>query len=107
MSSEMTKFSDAVYHKKDRYDFVETIFTRRELKILMLIDGEKDVSEISASLSTGISTLMADFIKLVQLGLIQTEGGIVSTGLSDLTFDDNPIIPSEFTITRLPSTAAA
>ena len=107
MSSDMTKFSDAVYHKKDRYDFGETIFTRRELKILMLIDGEKDVSEISTSLSTDISTIMADFIKLVQLGLIQTEGGIVSTGLSDLTFDDSPMILSEYTITRLPSTAAA
>ena len=107
MSSEMTKFSDAVYHKKDRYDFGETIFTRRELKILMMIDGEKNVSDIAASLSTTISTLMGDFIKLVQLGLIQTEGGIVSTGFTDLTFDTSPIIPSEYTITRLPATAAA
>ncbi len=107
MNSEMTKFSDAVYHKKDRYDFGETIFTRRELKILMLIDGEKNVSDISTSLSADISTLMGDFIKLVQLGLIQTEGGIVSTGLADLTFTDSPIIPSEYTLTRLPATAAA
>ena len=107
MSSDMTKFSDAVYHKKDKYDFGETIFTRRELKILMLVDGEKSVSDISTSLSTGISTLMGDFIKLVQLGLIQTEGGIVSSGTADLIFADSPIIPSEYTITRLPSTAAA
>lgn len=107
MSSDMTKFSDAVYHKKDRYDFGETIFTRRELKILVLIDGEMSVADISASLLTDISTLMGDFIKLVQLGLIQTEGGIVSTGIADLTFEASPIIPAEYTITRLPSTAAA
>lgn len=107
MDSEMTKFSDAVYHKKNRYDFGETIFTRRELKILILIDGEKNVSDISAALSSDISTLMGDFIKLVQLGLVQTEGGIVSTSTADLTFDNSPIIPTEYTITRLPLTAAA
>jgi predicted transcriptional regulator len=107
MNSEMTKFSDAIYHKKDRYDFAETIFTRRELKILALVDGEKSVSDISTSLSTDISTLMGDFIKLVQLGLIQTEGGIVSSGAADLIFNDSPIIPSEYSLTRLPSTAAA
>jgi len=77
------------------------------LKILMLIDGERNVSEISTLLSSEISTLMVDFIKLVQLGLIQTEGGIVSTGMADLTFENSPIIPSEYTITRLPLTAAA
>ena len=107
MSVETTTFADAVYHKKDRYDFEETLFTRRELKILLMIDGNKSVADIAQSLSTDIATLMAEFIKLVKLGLIQTEGGIVSTGSSDLIFDNSSIIPSEYIISRLPTTAAA
>ena len=107
MSSDVTRFSDAVYHKQSSYDFGETLFTRRELKILLLIDGDKSVADIASTLSTDINTLMADFIKLVKLGLIQTEGGIVSSGISDLILDDSPVILSEYTITRLPATTAA
>ena len=107
MSSDVTGFSDAVYHKQSSYDFVETIFTRRELKILLLIDGTKSVADIANALSMDIATLMADFIKLVKLGLIQTEGGIVSSGISDLILDDSPVVLSEYTVTRLPATAAA
>ena len=89
MSASMTRFSDAVYHRKERFEFGKTIFTRRMLRVLLLIDGEKSVSDISETLNTNAYNLMPDFAKLVKLGLIQTEGGIISAGIADLIYSDD------------------
>lgn len=108
MSANMTRFTDAVYHRKERYDFGKTVFTRRMLKVLLLVDGERTVSGVSKILSTDSYALMPDFAKLVKLGLIQTEGGIISAGISDLFYSEPPSQPSsEFTMTRLSTTVTA
>ena len=101
MSSDMTRFVDAIYHRKENYDFAKTEFSRRELKILLAIDGGKSVAEISALLSTDTSVLVPDFAKLVRLGLIQTEGGIISEGTSDLIYFDPPETKAKYTRSRL------
>lgn len=107
MSTTMTKFSDAVYHKKEMYDFDKMEFSRRELKILLLVNGSKTVADISTLLSEDYSTLMPDFARLVQLGLIQTEGGIVSAGTSDIMYNSRPGTAAEYTIARLPTSIVA
>jgi len=86
----MTRFSDAVYHRKDKYDFGMTVFTRRDLKVLLLIDGKKTVAEISGILASDTSSLTPHFVRLVQLGLIQTEDGSVSAEVDDLIFSERP-----------------
>ncbi len=105
MSSNMTRFTDAVYHRKDRYDFGKTIFTRRMLKILLLVDGKKTVANISTILSIETNSLIPEFSNLVKLGLIQTQGGIISAGVSDLFYEESVAPQSEFTMTRLPTPA--
>ncbi len=107
MSSNMTRFTDAIYHRKNRYDFRETVFTRRMLKILLLIDGRKTVSEISRILSIETYHLMPEFAHLVKLGLIQTEGGLFSAGVADLFYSDSAENQPEFTMSRLSSSAIA
>lgn len=106
MSSTMTKFSDAVYHRRDSYDFAMTVFSRKELKVLLLIDGKKTISAISRLLETDAHSLMPQIVKLVKLGLIQTEGGIISSGATDLIFSEKNTLPMEYTITRLPVSAS-
>ncbi len=107
MSSDVSKFTDAVYHKKQNYDFGKTDFTRRELKILLAIDGKKSVAEVASRLSSDVSTLMPDFARLVKLGLIQTEGGIVSAGISDVLISEVAESDRQFTIGRLPTSIVA
>ena len=105
MAANVIRFTDAVYHRQNRYDFQDTLFSRRMLKILLLIDGKRPVEEISQELSTPIHTLMPEFASLVKLGLIQTKESIVSAGVSDLVFSDANPPPSEFSMTRLPANA--
>lgn len=104
MGSTITKFSDAVYHRQENYDFGVTEFTRRELQLLLTIDGIKSVSEISALLSQDYASLMPDFAKLVRLGLIQTEDNIISTEMTDLIFNESDDTSTvEYTIARMPT----
>lgn len=103
MRTSMTPFSEAVYHRQDFYDFEATEFTRRELKVLLLIDGERTVSDIAQLLATDSNTLMPAIASLVRLNLIQTEQGIVSTGIADLIYSDSEPSPVEFTVARLPT----
>ncbi len=107
MGSDMTKFTDAVYQKKESYDFGKTEFSRRELKILLTIDGEKSVAEIAEKLSSDSTALMPDFARLVKLGLIQTEGGIISAGVSDVLFNDTPDSEIKYTVARLSTAIVA
>ncbi len=86
----MTRFSDAVYHRKDKYEFGMTVFTRRDLKVLLLIDGKKTIAEISGILASDVSSLVPHFVRLVQLGLIQTEDGSISAGVDDLILSERP-----------------
>ena len=102
MTANVIRFTDAVYHRKDRYDFEEMTFTRRMLKILLLLDGNRTVEEISQTLSTPIHILMPEFASLVRNGLIQTEDSIVSTDASEIVFSDASQTRSEFSMTRLP-----
>ncbi len=95
----MTRFSDAVYHRKDRYDFAMTVFTRKDLKVLLLIDGRKTVAEISGIFASDASALMPQFAKLVKLGLIQTEDGSITAEATDPVFSERPSVTAGFTIT--------
>lgn len=107
MSSNVMKFSDAVYSRQSSFDFGRTEFTRRELKVLLAIDGDKTVAQIADLLSSDAATLMTDFAKLVKLGLIQTDCLITSAGVSDLIFNDTPSPTAEYTIARMPSAIIA
>ncbi len=107
MSSDMTKFTEAVYQKMESYDFGKTEFSRRELKILLIIDGKKSVAEIAETLSSDSTVLMPDFARLVKLGLIQTEGGIMSAGISDVVFNDTSDSEIKYSIARLSTAIVA
>lgn len=107
MSSDVSKFTDAVYQKKQNYDFGKTDFTRRELKILLTIDGKKSVAEVACLLASDADTLMPDFARLVKLGLIQTEGGIISAGISDVLISEVVESDRKFTIGRLSTAIVA
>lgn len=102
MTSNMTQFSNAVYHRKEKYDFELTEFTRRELKVILLADGKRTVDEISALLGTTPYSLLPDFANLVRLNLMQTEGGIMSSDAADLLFTSSVNPHVEFTLARLP-----
>ena len=103
MGSTMTKFSDAVYHRQELNKFGEMEFSRRELKILILLDGEKSVSDVAESLSAKPYALMPAFANLVKKGLIQTEGDIISAGDTDIVYSDAASRPNEFTLSRMPA----
>ena len=89
MGSDMTRFTDAIYHRQDWYDFEETVFSRRMLKILLLIDGKRTATEISETLSIEPHTLMPEFAHLVELELIHTKTGIISAGVSGLFYHNS------------------
>jgi len=109
MNRDMIRFSDAVYLKKEKYDFESTEFTRRELKVLLLIDGTRTVSEIAELLSADPYPLMPSFAKLIMLGLIQTDGGIISGGVNDIFFSDSESFlnnsPVEYHLPQMPITS--
>ncbi len=107
MSSEMTNFTDAIYHKKESYDFGKTDFTRREIKVLLSINGKKSVAEIAELLVIDIRVLMPDIARLVKLGLIQTEGEIIFKDISDVFINDSSEPSSEYTIAKLPAALVA
>lgn len=107
MSSDMTNFIDAIYHKKESYDFGKTDFTRREIKVLLSIDGQKSVAEIAELLALDIRALMPDIARLVKLGLIQTEGEIISEDISNVFINDTSEPSSEYTTARLPAALVA
>lgn len=99
MNSNMIGFSDAVYHRKDKYDFGMTIFSPMDLKVLVLIDGKRTVSEIAGILSSDAYSLMPQFVKLVKLRIIHTEDGIISAGAADLVFSEPSRQPTGSLIT--------
>ncbi len=105
MSATMTRFSDAIYHRTDNYTFRITEFTRRELRVLLLVDGKNTISDIADILSADPYKLLPDVAKLVQLSLIQTEGEIFSADTTALVFSEKPRPRFEYAI--LGKTAAA
>ena len=90
MDANMTKCSEAIYYKNETYTFGKTEFTRRQLKILLFLDGQRNVGDVADILRTDTSSLMPDFAKLLKLGLIQTDGIKVSSDdVPELIFDDS------------------
>ena len=98
MSATMTRFSDAIYHRTEKYTFSITEFTRRELRVLFLMDGKNTVSDIADILSADPYKLLPDVAKLVQLGVIQTEGEIFSADTAALVFSEKPRPRFEYAI---------
>ncbi|MEE4243055.1 MAG: hypothetical protein V2I36_16455 [Desulfopila sp.] len=107
MSTTMTRFSDAVYQRTENYSFATTEFTRRELRILLLMNGKKTVSAIADILKTDSERLLPDVAKLVRLGLIQTEGEIYSADTAALVFSEKPPARFEYAILGKPVSARA
>lgn len=98
MESNVTRFTDAIYHRQDSYDFEETDFSRRMLKVFFLVDGNRTVTEISELLNIDPHTLMPEFANLVKIELIQTKKGIISAGLSGLFSSNKSASQFETTI---------
>lgn len=97
MGLNMTKFTGAIYHRHDWYDFKETVFSHRMLKILLLIDGKRTVAEISEILSIETYTLMPEFANLLEMGLIQTKVGAISSEISSLLYSNTTTPQAEST----------
>lgn len=102
MSPTANSFANAVYTRHEIYDFSATIFSRRELKVLLMINGRRSVSHIARMLGTGQATLKPVFARLVRLGLIQTEETLVSTDEADLFFERQEEPPAKPLFRRQP-----
>jgi len=87
MSPRVNGFSKTVYHRQGSYDLAPTIFSRRELKVLIMVNGRRSVSHIAKITGTDPATLKPVFARLVQLGLIQTEDTLVPKDETDLFLD--------------------
>jgi hypothetical protein len=105
MSTTMTRFSDAIYYRTEKYTFRTTEFTRRQLRVLFLMDGKNTLSDIADILSADPYKLLPDVAKLVQLGLIQTDAEIFSADTAALVFSEKPRPRFEYAILGKPATA--
>lgn len=98
MGLNKTGFTDTIYHRQDWYDFEETVFSFRMLKILLLIDGERTTAKISEILSIETYTLMPEFANLIEMGLIQIKTRTISAASSGLFYSNTPGPQTEPTI---------
>jgi len=67
----MANISNLRFKKTDRASDREFTLDTNMLKLLMALDGQKTVQEVSRGLHLDPSTFKATFIKLVKLGLIE------------------------------------
>ncbi len=102
MRPTVTSFSNAVYHRPDRYHLPATIFSRLELKVLLMVNGRRSVTYIARLLGTNSTALKPVFARLVKLSLIQTEDTLVSTDEADLFLEKKEEAPSDPPVLRHP-----